>query len=129
QRQTETEVDASPGQGVDWRPATGRVLTQTPGVLANLYFRGERIELEGVLRRPPSSVAEGLFDYRSYLARVGIYYQCMINSTNDWAKGNHRGGPDPPLADRFGDWARAALARGRPRQDQPLELLWAMTLG
>src|SRR4029077_14672648 len=34
-----------------------------------------------------------------------------------------------PIADRFGDWAKAALARGLPVEDEPLRLLWGMTLG
>jgi hypothetical protein len=35
----------------------------------------------------------------------------------------------PPLADRFREWARRALALGLPVEDEPLRLEWAVTLG
>jgi len=35
----------------------------------------------------------------------------------------------PPLADRFRDWARRALALGMPVEDESLRLEWALTLG
>src|SRR5262249_26320405 len=34
-----------------------------------------------------------------------------------------------PLADRFRDWARQALAAGLPVEDEALHLEWALTLG
>src|SRR5689334_6310258 len=34
-----------------------------------------------------------------------------------------------PLADRFRTWARQALARGLPAEDESLRLEWALTLG
>jgi hypothetical protein len=35
----------------------------------------------------------------------------------------------PPLADRFREWARQALASGLPAEDESLRLEWALTLG
>src|SRR5205814_6506502 len=35
----------------------------------------------------------------------------------------------PPLADRFLTWAKPALARGLPVEDESLRLEWALTLG
>ena len=35
----------------------------------------------------------------------------------------------PPLADRFREWARRALALGLPVEDESLRLEWALTLG
>jgi hypothetical protein len=35
----------------------------------------------------------------------------------------------PPLADRFREWARWALALGLPVEDESLRLEWALTLG
>jgi hypothetical protein len=35
----------------------------------------------------------------------------------------------PPASDRFLDWSRGTLALGLPTEDEPLRLLWAMTLG
>jgi len=35
----------------------------------------------------------------------------------------------PPLTDRFLNWSQRTLALGLPVEDEPLRLLWAMTLG
>ena len=35
----------------------------------------------------------------------------------------------PPLTDRFLNWSQHTLALGLPGEDEPLRLLWAMTLG
>ena len=37
--------------------------------------------------------------------------------------------PKPPLTDRFLNWSKQTLALGLPGEDEPLRLLWAMTLG
>ena len=37
--------------------------------------------------------------------------------------------PKPPLTDRFLNWSKRTLALGLPVEDEPLRLLWAMTLG
>ena len=34
----------------------------------------------------------------------------------------------PPWCDRFLAWAQSTLARGLPAEDEPVRLLWAMTL-
>ena len=49
-------------------------------------------------------------------------------STNDWQL---RAPPliKPPLTDRFLNWSQRTLALGLPAEDEPLRLLWAMTLG
>ncbi|MBK7999835.1 MAG: ComEC/Rec2 family competence protein [Verrucomicrobia bacterium] len=113
-----------------WRPASGRVTISTPGVVAPEFFGGRSIQVEGVLQLPRRAVAEGVFDYRAFLARQGIYYQLQVESTNDWRLGSAAMPSDRrPVADRFGDWAKKALARGLPVEDQPLQLLWTMTLG
>jgi ComEC/Rec2-related protein len=116
-------------QGRDWQPAFGRVVVSTPGVLGENFFGGREVEIDGTLRPPRRAVAEGLFDYAQYLRRQGIYFQLVVASTNDWRV--VQGGPmvKRPLADRFGDWAKTMLARGLPTEDEPLHLLWTMTLG
>ena len=35
----------------------------------------------------------------------------------------------PPVAARFREWARQALALGLPVEDEPLRLEWALMLG
>jgi len=111
-----------------WQPAMGSIIVTTPGVLAGDFFGGQPVEVSGVIGRPAPPLAEGLFDYRDYLQTRGIYYQLKIRSTNDcmlgvssWTK--------PPLTDRFLNWSRSTLALGLPVEDEPLHLLWAMTLG
>src|SRR6266571_3853024 len=112
----------------DRRPAVGLVAVSTPGVLSNNFFAGQVVEVTGILQVPKGPVAEGLFDYRSYLRRLGIAYQLQVESLQDWVLVSGTNSP-PPLADRFGAWAKKILALGLPVEDEPLRLLWAMTLG
>ncbi len=114
-------------RGANWRAAFGEVLVITPAMLPEEFFAGQVVEVTGVLAPPPVPVAEGLFDYRAYLRRQGVYYQLNASATNDWRLLDAR--PTPPLGDRFLRWARATLARGLPEEDEPLRLIWAMTLG
>jgi ComEC/Rec2-related protein len=112
----------------NWRPAAGSIIVTTPGALAGDFFAGQPVEVTGVISRPVSPLAEGLFDYRDYLQTRGIFYQLKTGSTNDWRLG---ASPliKPPLTDRFLNWSQHTLALGLPVEDQPLRLLWAMTLG
>jgi competence protein ComEC len=125
---TMARVDLSalrPNRG-DWRPAMGRMAVTTPGLLTNL-FAGQTVEISGVGAAPKFPAAEGLFDYRTYLRRQGIYYQLQTSGEPDWQiLASPR---KPPLADRFRAWARHALAMGLPVEDESLRLEWALTLG
>ncbi len=112
----------------DFQPAAGEVVVSTPAVLGPEYFAGQRVEVAGVAAQPPLPVAEGLFDFRDYLETRGIYYQVRVESTNDWKILEPRRGK-APLTDRFLNWSRGTLALGLPAEDEPLRLLWAMTLG
>ncbi len=115
-------------RGENWQPATGDIIVTTPGPLPDNYLAGQPVEISGVIARPPPPLAEGLFDYRDYLQTRGIYYQLKTSSTNDWKLR----GPilfKPPLTDRFLNWSKKTLALGLPAEDEPLRLLWAMTLG
>ncbi len=123
------DFEAIKSMSGDWRPAHGRVLVSTPSILSVEFFGGRDVEIEGVLRQPNTPVAEGVFEYRKFLKRQGIYYQLKVSSTNDWRLAGSSRDVTRPLADRFGVWAKAALARGLPEEDEPLRLLWAMTLG
>lgn len=115
-------------RGETWQPASGRVMVTTKGSLPSDFFAGREVEITGVLTPPPSPIAPGLFDYRTYLTRQGIHYQLKSEGLRDWraVDANTNG---PPFTDRFLAWAQATLARGLPEQDEPLRLMWAMTLG
>ena len=115
-------------RGTNWEPVVGRVMTSTTGQLPPAFFSGQPVEIEGILTPPAMPIAEGLFDYRAYLAREGIYFQLKADSTNAWRFGSHAK-TTQPLADRFRAWAKAALARGQPVEDESLRLEWALTLG
>ena len=115
--------------------ATGEVIVGTPEVLAETFYKGQRVQIEGVIRQPAMAVAPGLFDYRKHLGRQGVHYQLIVESTNDWRVLNagpvsygHGSHSDLPLSARFSPWARGMLAKGLS-QDRYVELLWAMTLG
>ncbi len=109
-------------------PADGEVLVTAPGIPGTNFFAGQTVEISGAIARPPPPLAEGLFDLQSYLAARGIYYQLKTDSTNDW-KLLAPVLPRPPLTDRFLKWSQDTLALGLPGEDEPLRLLWAMTLG
>ena len=114
--------------GKNWQPAFGKIVVMTPSALPENFFAGQRVEISGVLTRPPQPLADGLFDYRDHLQTRGIYYELKTGSTNDWQLlAPVR--PQPPLTDRFLDWSQRTLALGLPAEDEPLRLLWAMTLG
>ena len=115
-------------RGENWQPAVGEIIVATPGTLSDRFFAGQPVEITGVIARPPAPLAEGLFDYRDYLQTRGIYYQLKTGSTNDWQLAVPSLA-NPPLTDRFLNWSRKTLALGLPVEDEPLRLLWAMTLG
>src|SRR5580704_4077756 len=111
----------------DPQPASGRIILSTSRDLQQNFFGGQVVEIVGTIKRPPGAAADGLFDYRNYLANQGIYYELTTQFTNDWAAIEPR--VSPPLADRFRGWARKTLALGLPGEDESLYLEWALTLG
>jgi competence protein ComEC len=112
----------------DWQPALGTILVTTPDAPGINFFGSQNVEVSGVIAPPSPPLAEGLFDYRDYLRTRGIYYELKVESTNDWQLGVPVR-PTALLTDRFMDWAKRTLALGLPVEDEPLRLLWAMTLG
>jgi ComEC/Rec2-related protein len=112
----------------NWQPALGKIIATTPSALPEIFFAGQNVEISGVIARPPPLLADGLFDYRDYLQTRGIFYELKTSSTNDWKILEPRL-TTPPLTDRFLNWSKRTLALGLPVEDEPLRLLWAMTLG
>lgn len=110
-----------------WRPACGLVAVSTTGILPENFHAGQEVEIVGVLQPPRAPVAEGLFDYRTFLRRAGIYYQLQVRAVDDWKA--LAPADAPPVSDRFLAWAKNILGLGLPAEDEPLRLLWAMTLG
>ena len=111
-----------------WQNASGDVVVTAPFRLDDIYRHGCPVAISGAIQPPPGALAEGLFDYRAYLRWLGIYYQLRTDRPQDW----QLAGPSPtvpPLVDRFCAWAQATMARGLPVEDEPLRLLWALTLG
>jgi ComEC/Rec2-related protein len=113
--------------GTNWQAAFGQIVITTPGKLPENYFAGQEVEIAGIIAPPPRPLAEGLFDYQTYLRRQGIYFALKTSSADDWRLISSN--TVPPLSDRFLAWSKATMARGLPEQDQPLRLLWSMTLG
>ncbi|HKQ40484.1 MAG TPA: ComEC/Rec2 family competence protein, partial [Verrucomicrobiae bacterium] len=112
--------------GGQWTGTVGDVIVMTPDILANTFYEGQRVQIDGVIREPPRALAPGLFDYRRYLKTVGVHYQITVSSTNDWQLLS--ASRVLPFSARFASWARDMLGRGLPH-DRYLELLWTMTLG
>ena len=107
------DVSAIHTNNGDWQPAYGRVICRAREFLPENFFAGQTVEVTGVLQPASGPVAEGLFDYRSYLDHLGIHYQLETQLT-DWRI--IASPPQPPLADRFCAWARKALALGLPAE-------------
>jgi competence protein ComEC len=117
-----SELRPNKGQ---WKAAIGQIAVTTPGTLTNL-FAGQTVEISGVAAAPKFPAAQGLFDYRNYLRRLGIYYLLRTAGESDW---QILASPPKPLAERFRVWAQRALAIGIPAEDESLRLEWALTLG
>ncbi len=113
----------------NWLPSVGTVAVSTPGILASNFFGGQQVEVTGILFSPKPPVAEGIFDYQTYLRRQGIYYQLKSGSVADWKVVEGEKPLPTPVSDRFCEWAKRTLAIGLPNEDEPLRLLWTMTLG
>jgi competence protein ComEC len=111
----------------NWQPACGRIMVTTRGALAGRFFAGQEVTVAGIIAPPRRPLAEGLFDYRAWLSRQEISYQLDAASPADWELRSSNS--VPPLSDRFLAWAQATMGRGLPEADEPLRLLWYMTLG
>jgi predicted membrane metal-binding protein len=112
-----------------WQPTTGKVIVTSKGTLPAEFVAGREVEITGVLAPPQTPIAPGLFDYREYLARQGIHFQLKADSRSDWRIIDAMTNNTPPFSDRFLNWAQRTLALGLPTEDEPLRLMWAMTLG
>jgi len=120
------EVDAL-YRNEEWQPACGRVSVSTMGILTSNFFTGQKVEIGGVIRPPAGPVAPGLFDYRNYLKRKGIFHQ-FYAETNDWKIVEQTPPVCISLADRFHHWAKKTLSLGLPEEDLPQRLIWTLLL-
>jgi competence protein ComEC len=121
------EVSAIRFAGSAWSPARGMVQTSTVGQALTNLFDGQAVEVEGVLAPPAGAQAEGLFNYKAYLARVGIHRELRVESPAAW-QATGRVLP-APWTERFRRWAQSAMALGLPEHDLFLDLQWTMLLG
>lgn len=124
---TRIEVSAVRIGDAEWRPACGKIMSSTKEFLPDNFFAGQIVEVNGVLRKARGPVADGLFDYKSFLEHEGIHHQFEVKQVSDWrivSSLSH-----PPLADQFCNWARKTIALGLPEEDESLRLEWALTLG
>ncbi|MEY4690339.1 MAG: hypothetical protein RIT19_664 [Verrucomicrobiota bacterium] len=115
-----------PGEG-EWERASGEVLVSSQGVPDARFFRGQSVEISGLVSAPPGPAAPGLFDYATFLRRQGVGLQVRCEAPGDWALGP--GATDAiPWSERFLAWARRRLSEGLP-DDGATRLIWAMALG
>ena len=121
------EVTGWRPQDKPWEPASGQVLVSSQGVPGHQFFRGQSVEISGLVSAPPGPVAPGLFDYATFLRRQGIGLQLRCEAPGDWSLGP--GATDAvPWSEQFLAWARARLSQGLP-EDGATRLIWAMALG
>ncbi len=114
-------------QGGEWEAASGQVLVSSQGVPDSRFFRGQSVEISGLVSAPPGPPAPGLFDYATFLRRQGIGLQLRCEAPGDWALGPGAGDV-VPWSERFLAWARRRLSQGLP-EDAATRLIWAMALG
>jgi competence protein ComEC len=111
-----------------WRAAFGEIIISTPALLPPIFFTGQEVVVDGVLKEPPHAQAEGLFDYRYYLRLQRIFYQLSADSATSWSLAGPANAP-LPIVDRFQRWASNKLSAGLPPEDETVQMLWSMTLG
>jgi hypothetical protein len=99
-----------------WMPASGVVQISSQGVPDGRFFRGQSVEISGLVSPPPGPAVRGLFDYATYLRRQGIGLQVRCEAPADWELGP--GALDSvPWSERFLGWARQRLSQGLPQDD------------
>ena len=121
------QVSAWDPGGGRWRVATGTLIVGSTGVPDGSYFRGQSVELHGLVKTPPGPAAPGLLDYETHLRRLGIGLVLQCDAPQDWSLGPDPCA-DPPWDERFLVWARERLSRGLP-DDEATRLIWGMLLG
>jgi competence protein ComEC len=119
-----TEIQRGPN---DWQPASGQI-EATAGMLPANFFARQQVQVDGVLAPPAQPIAEGLFDFRTYLRRQEIYFVEKATRDGDWQIIGSRK-LSRPLSDRFIAWTKTALALGQPPDSEPLHLEQALALG
>lgn len=112
----------------EWQQVSGRIYVRTPVALPAELHQGSRVEISGLLQKPPGPAAQGLFDFHQYLARRGIWFELQTAGLADWQIKN-ADGQRAPWPMRFREWARATLQSSLPAEDESVQLLQAMCLG
>ena len=114
-------------QGGAWESASGQMMVSSQGVPDRRFFRGQSVEISGLVSAPPGPAAPGLFNYATFLRRQGMGLQLRCDAPGDWGLGP--GSTDAvPWSERFLEWARRRLSQGLP-EDGATRLIWAMALG
>lgn len=114
-------------QNGDWFPASGLLAVSSKGVPDGRFFRGQRVEITGIVSPPPGPAARGLFDYGNFLRRQGVGLQLLCEAPLDWALATNSQAV-APVSQRFLGWARHRLTLGLP-DDEATRLILAMALG
>src|ERR1051325_4771777 len=124
------EVD-SIRRGVQWQPASGKVLVHSEEFQGgNAVAYGDELELDGSLEQPPTSRNPGQFDYRRYLARQNIYYQYRLTSPDQLQVLRSRcGNPVMQIAAAANEYFKKCLSLGIERDPETVGLMWAIVLG
>ncbi|XOV73204.1 MAG: ComEC/Rec2 family competence protein [Verrucomicrobiota bacterium] len=114
----------------DLIPATGQIRVRTSGMLPASFYKGIPVRITGVLTTPARPIADGLFDYRTYLEQQGIHHILYADSPNAWTiQMTEPDLPKRPWTDQFRIWAMNALSHGLPEMDEATQLRGAMVLG
>jgi len=114
-------------RGTNWQPASGQIVANISDLLPPDFFAGREVQIYGILEQPPRPIAEGLFDFRTFLQRQEIYFRLKTAHAGDWQVLDSA--KTPPFSDRFTRWAESALALGLPPNGESPRLEQALALG
>lgn len=109
-----------------WQPAYGALLATAPIDATKWLHVGQEVSIFGICKLPPQAFARGMFDYRQYLARHGIYFEIEFESRADVDVTKES---PLPWSRRFRAWAAGVLQRGLPQNDPAVGALQAIALG
>ena len=116
-------------RGENWQPAAGEIIVTTPEPLPGQFLcraaggSHRRASPDRHRRWPKDFLIIAIISQRAEFITSSRPAPRTIGNCGRRALTN------PPLTDRFLSWSKKTLALGLPVEDEPLRLLWAMTLG
>lgn len=111
-------------------PVHGEVTVQTLGPVPETFYKGQQVEITGLLAEPTGPPIAGLFSYKRYLRHQGIHQILTADAPESWRLDSKASSqPSRPWTDQFQAWAMQTMTHGLPFIDDATRLQWAMVMG